>query len=479
MQVMVTFSQREKEHTSSAKKWGILPFNSEKIEDKYLVTSILGGWCILGEEEFRQIHSYKIKEGGSLHKKLKLAGLLLTESNLDALINGYRNLNVNLFSGPYLHIAVVTDRCNLGCRYCQTKKDKPLDMSIETASRVLEFLAANKSPGPILELQGGEPLLNWNTIEFLIKNFSKTDALSRDGRVTLVSNLLLLDEKKLNFLIENKVTLCSSLDGPAFIHDKNRIFLNGKSTYKEVTKKINMVRKEYEKRGLKDRVGLLPTITKHSLSYHREIVDEYLRWGQGSIAIRYANRLGRAIDYWDRIGISAEEFCDFWSKAVDYIIEVNKKGKKIFERTLYIMLNKILNFRDPRYVDMMSPCGAGRSALTYAPSGDIFTCDEARMLDCDLFKIGNLLKDSYEEVMDSPVLLDTCRASLLELWDYNSAYKAWGGTCPVLNYAQQKSPVVRLCESAHYKILRFQFRYLFKKIIENRENLTLFKKWVS
>jgi len=81
--------------------------------------------------------------------------------------------------------------------------------------------------------------------------------------------------------------------------------------------------------------------------------------------------------------------------------------------------------------------------------------------------------------MGSPVLLDTCKASILELLDYSSPYKAWGGTCPVLNYAQQKSPVVKLCNSATYKIQRFQFRYLFKKIIEDRECLTLFKNWVS
>ena len=476
---MLVSSDKEKKYIKSAKKWGVLPFNSERISDKYLVVSILGGWCILDEREFCQFQSHKVGENSPLYEKLRLAGMLLTESNQENLVNGYRNLSVNLFTGPYLHIAVVTERCNLRCKYCQTKKAKPSDMSIEVASQVLEFLAASKSPWPILEIQGGEPLLNWKVIEFLIKNASRDNTVSKNIGLTIVTNLLLLDDKKLNFLIDNKVGISSSLDGPAFIHDKNRIFPNGKGTYKEVIEKINMVKKEYKKRGIKTAVGLLPTITKYSLSYHKEIVDEYLRLGQGSIAIRYANKLGKATGYWGKIGITAEEFCDFWSEAVDYIIELNKKGKKIFERTLYVMLHKILNRADPRYVDMMNPCGAGRSVLTYAPSGDIYTCDEARMLDDDLFKLGNLLKDSYEEVMDSSVLLDTCKASLLELWDYSSPYKAWGGTCPVLNYAQQKSPVVKLCNSATYKIQKFQFRYLFKKIIEDRECLTLFKDWVS
>ena len=476
---MLVVSKKEKKHIRPIGRGGVLPFHSEKISGKYLVASILGDWCILDKKEFCQFHGHRIKENSPLYKKLLLAGMLLTESNQDSLIDGYRNLNVSLFTGPYLHIAVVTERCNLKCKYCQTKKAKPSDMSIEVASQVLEFLAASKSPWPILEIQGGEPLFNWKVIEFLAKNFSKMDTKLNGAKMTIVTNLLLLDNKKLNFLIDNEVRICSSLDGPAFVHNKNRVYPNGKGTYNEVIRKINRVEKEYKKRGSKVTVGLLPTITKHSLPYHKEIIDEYVRLGRGSIAIRYANKLGKATGHWDKLGVTADEFCNFWSSSVDYIIELNKKGKKIFERTLYVMLHKVLNKIDPRYVDMTNPCGAGRSVLTYAPSGDIYTCDEARMLDDDLFKLGSLLKDSYEEVMDSPVLLDTCKASLLELWDYSSPYKAWGGTCPVLNYAQQKSPVVKLCNSTTYKIQKFQFRYLFKKIIEDEECLTLFKKWVS
>ena len=476
----MSISVKDKKECSLPKrKWGILPFNSEKISGKYLVTSTLGGWCILEPEEFSQLHSYNLKENSSLYKKLKSSGLLLTESNLDNVVNSYRTSNINLFSGPYLHIAVVTERCNLGCKYCQTRKNNASDMSIETASRVLDFLAASNAPLPILEIQGGEPLCNWNTIEFLVKNVSSNRTVFKNVKIIMVSNLLLLDDKKLNFLIDNDVGLCSSLDGPEFIHNKNRIFSNGQGTYKEVTGKIKLINEIYKKRNMKNSVGLLPTITKDSLPYYKEIVDEYSKWGQGSIAIRYANRLGGAKGSWIQVGVTTEEFCEFWRKAVDYIIELNKRGRKIFERTLYVILQKMLNKSDPRFVDMMSPCGAGRSVLTYAPSGDIYTCDEARMLDDEIFKIGNIHENSYEKVMDSPVLLNACKASLLELWDYSSPYKVWAGTCPVLNYAQQKSPVVKVCDAAVYKILKFQFRYLFKKIIEDKKCLTVFKKWVS
>ena len=95
---MLVSSDKEKKYIKSAKKWGVLPFNSERISDKYLVVSILGGWCILDEREFCQFQSHKVGENSPLYEKLRLAGMLLTESNQENLVNGYRNLSVNLFS---------------------------------------------------------------------------------------------------------------------------------------------------------------------------------------------------------------------------------------------------------------------------------------------------------------------------------------------------------------------------------------------
>jgi sulfatase maturation enzyme AslB (radical SAM superfamily) len=128
-------------------------------------------------------------------------------------------------------------------------------------------------------------------------------------------------------------------------------------------------------------------------------------------------------------------------------------------------------------VDLCSPCGAGRNVLSYLPNGDIYACDEARMLREEMFKLGNITKNRYREIVKSPNLFYTCESSLLNIWDYNSTFLAWSGTCPVLNYYEQGSPVVKINQTPRKKINDFQFRYIFDKIIHEPEVKDIFYKW--
>ena len=70
--------------------------------------------------------------------------------------------------------------------------------------------------------------------------------------------------------------VCTSLDGPAEIHDKARVDVAGRGTYAQVVEKIDHFSKEFGRR-----VHMLPTITLSILiSTSREkIIDEYLAFG--------------------------------------------------------------------------------------------------------------------------------------------------------------------------------------------------------
>ncbi len=441
---------------------------------------MLGGWDFLDNEEYTQLNTLNLKKGSKLFNRLKEKGVIVEGSGgLDKCIDDYRCTNLNLFTDVGLHIAVLTNRCNLRCLYCQTNSKAQNDMSKDVATKILEFVFSGRNPNATIEFQGGEPLLNWDVLRFFVEYTRKYNLTGKGINLSLVSNFTLLDQKKLNFLIDNGVGLCTSLDGPKKIHDKNRKMLNGGSSYDKVIFWVNKIRKEYKKRNIKDKtLGFLPTLTKHNLLLYKEVVDEYVELGQISIPLRPLNRLGLAKEKWKEIGYTAEEFINFWTKSMDYILSLNKKGTFIYERMAYVMLKKILRKEDPGYVDLCSPCGAGRSVVAYSPEGDVYTCDEARMIGEDLFKLGNVVEDSYHKILGNPVSLQTCQASLLDFWDYSSPYSVWGGTCPVLNYVEQGSPVVKIAQSGLYKIQTAQFKYLFAKIAEDGEDLKIFKKWV-
>lgn len=454
------------------KDFAVIPFNSTLIRNRYLVSNILGGWDFLDKEEFKELNSLKVQKDTPLFKRLHKKGLIIDENNLNTLIGEYRNLNANLFSDTSLHIAVVTTRCNLSCRYCQTSLVKEEDMSYEVAARVLKYIFDVKTPCVVLEFQGGEPLLNWEITAFLIDHARKFN-VNKDLRIALVTNLTLLDEEKAKFLVEKNVEICTSLDGPEYLHDKNRIFSNGKTSYKTVIRNIKKLKEKYNKK-----VNLLPTITQYSLKGYRGIIDEYLKWDQTEISLRPVNRLGIACSNWLNLGYSAEDFNEFYRKAMDYILELNKKGIYIKERMARVILEKILNKKDPGYVELMNPCGTGRGTIVYMPEGSCYPCDEARMVGEEMFKLGNILKENYEDLMKKENLLHLLEASLVNLWDYNSAFSPWMGTCPVVNYAMQKNIVPKICCSWMHKIYNYQFRYIFEKILESNKNLEIFKTWV-
>lgn len=463
--------------------FGVLPYRFQRIDEGFLLINDFGSWCHLSEEEFSEVNQQRVGMGSELTEKLKKDGILTDKKNINKLIADYRNLNRFLLQGPSLHIIVPTLRCNQECIYCHAKApdEKNLDMDKKTAINALNFVFQTESPAVTIEFQGGEPLLAWDIVRSIIKEARRLNEKyeKKDLKITVVTNLTLMDKEKLDFLIKNRVSICTSLDGPERVHDANRRYLGGGQTYNDVIKQIERIKGKYEEQGVNMKLNALPTITRHSLSYWKEIIDEYVKWGFDTVHLKFLNQLGAARENWDKIAYNSEEFISFWEKAMDYIIKLNRKGIKIMERTALVMLTKILGKRDYGFTELMSPCGAGRTQLLYNYNGDIFTCDEGRMLGNDLFKLGNVNKNGYKDVIRSEKLIGICHASVLDNYCQSCVYKPYCGTCPVINFAEQGTVVPRIRETMRCKIYKAQFTYLFNRIVKNPEVLEIFRGWVN
>lgn len=459
--------------------WAVLPYNSRKINKNYLISNFYGSWSLLNRQDFLSLEQFNIKEDSPLFNELYRDGIILKEESIPQLTNQFRQVNAHLFSDTSLHIAVVTTRCNLKCNYCQTKTEQPQDMDFAVATRILKYIFDVRNQQVNLEFQGGEPLLNWEMIKFLVENARRINTVGKDLTLSLVTNGIYLNQEKIDFLLDNNVNICISLDGPAKIHNKNRVLDNNQATYDKVITAIKRLKKAYKKRKINKSLDLLLTVTRYSLPFAEKIIDEYVTLGVERIALRPVNKIGFANKQWGVLGYSPQEFNNFWVRSMEYILKLNKKGIKIQERMASVMLQKILKKTNPGYVDLMSPCGAGRSVLTYMPNGDVYPCDEARMAGSDIFKLGNVLNNEYEELMKSSNLFCICEASLVELWDYNSAFLPWTGTCPVLNYIQADNIIPKIHATPLQKIYNFQFEYLFKKLSESEESKDIFRQWVK
>ena len=203
-------------------------YRFKKFGSKYFITTDHGGHCILSEEEFGNLKREDIDE--ELKEKLMEKEILLDRTNMGKAIMLTRNRNNFLFSGTSLHIMVITLRCNMSCIYCQASSEQAdkseFDMDRETAEKTVDFIFQTPSKNITIEFQGGEPLLNWEIVKHVIEYAeNKNKQIKKDMVITIVTNLVKMDEEKMNYLIDHRIGVCTSLDGPKELHDYNRKFV--------------------------------------------------------------------------------------------------------------------------------------------------------------------------------------------------------------------------------------------------------------
>ena len=132
-----------------------------------------------------------------------------------ALAKTYLKKNAFYWWAPALQIVVVSLRCNHKCLYCHSSAVDPsrtdMDMSLETARRAVDFILSTPSPTLMIEFQGGEPLLNWPVLRFVVEYAQERNKRSgKDLAISLVTNLTLMTEEKLDFLLSRGVAVCTS-----------------------------------------------------------------------------------------------------------------------------------------------------------------------------------------------------------------------------------------------------------------------------
>lgn len=465
-------------------------FNFKEIDkNTYLITNDFGYYEYISKKDLLKLINNKLEKNNKIYNKLSEKGFISNRLNFDDLYKNWKNKHESIYYGTGLHIFVMTLRCNHKCLYCQSsaigENNKNVDMDIYAAKKSVDIALESPRGGITIEFQGGEPLLNWNVLKNTIL-YAKRKAKDKKKvlKLAIVTNFSTMDKQKAKFLIDNEVSICTSLDGPEKIHNKNRLYSNGNS-YKETVKWINYFNKlsDFDIKGKKAfKPSALLTVTKFSLHHYKEIIDEYIKNNLDHIFLRPITPIGYAAKYWDKIGYTVEEFLDFYKKSLNYILDLNLKDKLFIEKTAVIFLQKILKSKDPKYLDLRSPCGASIGQMAYNYNGDIYTCDEGRMigwLGNELFKIGNI-KNKYEELIHNPVTKTVCFSSILETQHscFKCVYKPYCGQCPVYNYATQNSIWGNMTSNYRCQLYTGILDYIFK-LLKNDKYKSIFKKWME
>jgi radical SAM protein with 4Fe4S-binding SPASM domain len=169
---------------------------------------------------------------------------------------------------------------------------------------------------------------------------------------------------------------------------------------------------------------------------------------------------------------------------LDYIIQINKQGRRLVEGHASILLKKILELNGENYMELRSPCGGVIGQIAYYYDGNIYTCDEGRMLSemgDDSFKLGNVFDSNYKNVVCSNKCKAVMSASFLESIPEccDCVYHPYCGDCPVLNLALEQDVFPRTANNYKCKIykgmLNIIFEYLYK---ESEDIIDIFMSWI-
>ena len=465
----------------------LLPFNFERNGDNILVTNFAGEYHYCSQETFELFHQGSLKHSNPEYQKLRSKHFFIddeTSVGLKLLAIKFRTRLSRISEFTSLHMFVVSLRCEHSCPYCQVSRqsdDKTaFDMSEATATKASKFALSGPSPRIKFEFQGGESLLNFELIRFIVREAKKQNEFrGKDLAFVAATNLAVLTDEMLDFFAAESVSISTSLDGPADIHNFNRPRPGGDS----YERTISGIEKARNRLGF-DQVSALMTTTDRSLERFPSIIDEYIKLGFSGIFLRPLSPYGFAIKTKKYSAYGREQWFTAFKAGLDYIIEINKAGHFFAEYYSTTILKKILSFSDPGYVDLRSPAGIGIGGIVYNYDGKIFASDEGRMLaemGDRTFEIGDLQTDDFRSVFTNDKLLDPLEQSLALSAPACStcAYQNYCGADPVFHHATTGDFLGRKAESDFCFRNMNTARYLLSRMEQDEEVREIFEKWVK
>lgn len=282
----------------------------------------------------------------------------------------------------------LTNQCNLSCQYCYefgedkvaTPEGKKKFMDLETAKASVDFLLEQSEGRHAIHITffGGETLMNFPLLKQVVGY--ATERAAAQGRFidfSLTTNATLLTPAIIDFLSENQIGVTVSMDGPPEMHDKLRVFANGRGSYDIIEPRVRALIQNHKTRPIAARVTLTAGVTDVTRIY-RHLKDDLGFHEVGFAPVTTSSNRLYAIgeagmnNVLDQFRILAQEY-------LSYAMRGELHGFSNVSDTLAELCQG---------VNKSHPCGAGLGLLGVGPSGDIAPCH--RFVDSDQHALGNI-----------------------------------------------------------------------------------------
>ncbi len=332
----------------------------------------------------------------------------------------------------------VTQDCNLSCKYCYEKEKSKKNMSLQTADTVIEFILKYQTDKTNqVNFHGGEPLLNWDVIEYIIRQINQSSLKKGRFRFSFTTNGILLTNDILCFSKEKDVLISISVDGKPETHDKRRVDRSGKGTYhmvEEGLRRLDESEISYEIR----------------MTYDSETISELACNVKFLLENFDCSCLRWAPDYFD-CGWN-EEKVQIFAKQYQNIIEYQKEIKRELAEKIAVLNRDNFN--------KLGKCCGGITEMNIDTSGDLYPCTFA----CgnEAFLIGNIREGpdvGHIDRVHNTMQKEYPKCLICENKDY-----CVGNRCKMINYIQDiccgNTYIENLCKLSNAEIILLRKQWM-------------------
>ncbi len=282
----------------------------------------------------------------------------------------------------------LTNQCNLSCQYCYefgedkvaTPEGKPKFMDLETAKASVDFLLEQSAgrKGVHITFFGGETLMNFPLLKNVVAYANeKAAAQGRSIDFSLTTNATLLTPTIIAFLSENRIGVTVSMDGPKEMHDKLRVFANGRGSYDIIEPRVRALIQGHRTRPITARVTLTAGVTD-VVKIYRHLKEDLGFHEVGFAPVTTSPDRLYAINEQGMDGV-LDQFHVLANEYLEYALRGEMHGFTNVSDTLAELCQG---------VNKSHPCGAGLGLLGVGPSGDIAPCH--RFVDSDVHALGHI-----------------------------------------------------------------------------------------
>jgi uncharacterized protein len=257
----------------------------------------------------------------------------------------------------WLHL---TERCNLRCSYCYLSAGAQ-DMSLDTGKAAVEATFRSASARGYrqvkLKYAGGEPLLRFSQISDLhrhAQSLATRQGVGLDGVV--LSNGTLLTAAMIETMKALGLRLMISLDGLQAVHDQQRLHANGRGSFAEVERAVDLALAH----------DIVPEISVTVTDRNVEGLPDLAAWlleRDLPFGFNYYREHGCSAGKSD-LRLTEQPMIDGMLRAFD-VIEQN-----LPRRSLLPSLVDHANLAAPH----VHPCHAGRNYLVFDTQGRVARC---------------------------------------------------------------------------------------------------------